>query len=628
MTVSGPAAQTGWRCSGPIAAGGTVLGIAACGQTTIWLATTAGIWQGDIGRWRAGKEIPVRASALVAADGVLVAGGSPTGILYSVDGGREWHTAWVDGTTSGVTCFAMSPCFTQDRVLLAGTAGAGILRSTDGGRHWHLANVGLTDFTVLALAPAPVCEQRAIVFAASADGVYRSPNGGRAWKRADHGLEGVCVQTFAVSPRFADDRTVYAGGEEHGIYRSVDGGDTWQTLPAAAAFGAINGLLFFDSPSGPVLIAGTGEGLLIRSTDGGESWRIVAEGWPVLSLAARSGRVYAGLNDAGLLFSDDAGMSWRLDAQLAARDITRWAVWEGGPVIAFGPSGGAWRLDSTFTWRPLSELMDLGTLFAVACSHHMGWLAATEVGLFSSNAAGAGWRLVLEPPGSRVAAIATDLAHPADLWAGADDGAIWHSDDAGRRWQRLATLGSGHPVVALEVWQQSDDARVLVAAGFAPVDARVTLWRSLDAGRTWELWLVDTTTWPRVSICPGDGAGIWVAVGSRVWDWDGGHWQSTELDDTPVTALHRVHGTTMLIVATLTSVYSTADGHTWAALPGAPAGVIDLAVTYDGAERPMLLGLAPGGAVWQLTYPCDPESGVDAWASGVRTRSSGTSRMI
>src|SRR5262245_55328677 len=109
-----------WRPCGAIARGGTVLGIALGPPEQVWLATDAGVWQRDAGRWRS-LGLPLHATALVWANGLLIAGSASGGILYSGDNGRSWYSAWVDETTSAVTCFAASPSLSSGQVLLAGT---------------------------------------------------------------------------------------------------------------------------------------------------------------------------------------------------------------------------------------------------------------------------------------------------------------------------------------------------------------------------------------------------------------------------------------------------------------------------------------------------------------------------
>src|SRR5690349_15687582 len=90
MTASALAMRDSWRRGGPIAPGGTVLGIAPGAPGQVWLATAAGIWHGDVGRWRPlGPGFPPRATALLWADGLLIAGDVPDGIRYSLDSSMD-----------------------------------------------------------------------------------------------------------------------------------------------------------------------------------------------------------------------------------------------------------------------------------------------------------------------------------------------------------------------------------------------------------------------------------------------------------------------------------------------------------------------------------------------------------
>src|SRR6478735_3707086 len=112
MTSANMILNNDWQRAGAIAPGATVLDIAVGASGRVWLATTAGIWEGEFGHWQpSGQDLPRRASALATVEGLLLAGGVPTGVIYSRDSGHTWSTASIDGTTCGITCFAVSPNF-------------------------------------------------------------------------------------------------------------------------------------------------------------------------------------------------------------------------------------------------------------------------------------------------------------------------------------------------------------------------------------------------------------------------------------------------------------------------------------------------------------------------------------
>ncbi len=129
-----------------------------------------------------------------------------------------------------------------------------------------------------------------------ANEVYRSTDGGSAWVRLHGGLpEGASVRlSLAVSPGFAADRTLFAGGERsswegEGVWRSTDRGDTWQPMwdglahlrvqsialspryvddGTLLAYSEYHDLLhYIDSPTS-----------VSRSTDRGLHWTLVATG--------------------------------------------------------------------------------------------------------------------------------------------------------------------------------------------------------------------------------------------------------------------------------------------------------------------------------------------------------------
>ena len=56
---------------------------------------------------------------------------------------------------------------------------------------------------------------------------------GRAWRESGEGLPNSAVQCLAISPSFAQDRTLFAGTEDVGLYRSLNGGRTWSPVSEA-----------------------------------------------------------------------------------------------------------------------------------------------------------------------------------------------------------------------------------------------------------------------------------------------------------------------------------------------------------------------------------------------------------
>ncbi len=290
----------------------TIFSIAAAAAGQLWLARADGLHCRQAA-WQPCTTLPLfqpLALACTADAALLLAGGVPSSIAYSGNGGSSWQLAWIDEIESPITCFAVSPRFASDRVLLAGTQHAGVLRSTDGGRHWRLSGAGLRTGSVLALLALPPWDDREMVLAATDDGVYHSPNGGRAWQRA--GLAGQVIQALSAGPA-----ALYAGSEAGEIARSSDGAASWEMLALPSATGPINCL--WSDGQNPLLLAGTADGAILYSANGGDNWQRVWTGATAISaLAADATTLYAGCADGGLLLSHDWGQTWERDLGLAA----------------------------------------------------------------------------------------------------------------------------------------------------------------------------------------------------------------------------------------------------------------------------------------------------------------------
>ena len=222
--------------------------------------------------------------------------GTHVGIYESIDGGRRWTFAGLEGDD------AMNLVRTPAGALWV--AGHGVLeRSGDGGGSWEdVRPDGLPGLDVHGFAVDPANE-RTMYAAIAGKGLYRSVDGGESFEQVSEGV-GPAVYGLAVT---ADGRVLAA--EQRGVFASEDGGTTWKNVLEESVIGLA------VSPGDERTILTTGSGIL-RSTDGGATWRKVqeiAEGaWPVAWAPSDPERAYVVGFDRKLYRSDDAGATWRI----------------------------------------------------------------------------------------------------------------------------------------------------------------------------------------------------------------------------------------------------------------------------------------------------------------------------
>ncbi len=609
-----------WQEIGIIAPGGTVFEVSSDAKGRPWIATGAGIFFRRDTAWVAlpdGQPL-ARLNALQCAGNHVIAAGVAE-IVYSTDGGSTWYKGRTAGVTEPITCLAASPRFARDRVLLAGTDGAGILRSTDGGKNWRHANFGLQGFAVMALETAPEWSRREVVFAATAQGLYRSPNAGRAWKKSDEGLGDAVVQALAVSPDFANDGTVFAGTETSGVFRSTDGGRTWHRwnhgLDGESELPPVNCLwLPLDFAARPVIVAGTGEGQIFRSRDGGQTWtQTVSREAPVLCLGAASGRLYAGLHDQGLLSSDDEGERWARDESLAARGITRLVAGVDNHLFAFGPWESIWRsTDTGETWARTAELehkRPILTLAASPQSERACLLAGTAVGLLRSDDGGRAWQTVLPEAQVTVVAFSPDFATDGRVWAGTGGtgaGDVLTSSDGGVNWSPRQSPSPGVPLTALASEGGASGVGRLVAASFDAPRGQLTVWRSGDAGQTWDQWLQESVPWPaaHLDLAGPTGKDALVCAGRSCWQSTPHGWQHILEAEAPIVRALRVPDSSDLVVLTANQLLRSTGGQNWSAFDEGleRRSLQDVVVLPSADAGQIAVGLSAGGRVWRCPY--------------------------
>ena len=112
-------------------------------------------------------------------------------------------------------------------------------------------------------------------------GVFKSTNGGINWQSANQGLpvspgyDGPSITSLAISPDFVSSRTIFASVQWKGTYRSIDAGANWQQIYSrdASAIGispsfAQDQTLFLKTYTGWT-------DLIAMSRDGGQTWEIL-----------------------------------------------------------------------------------------------------------------------------------------------------------------------------------------------------------------------------------------------------------------------------------------------------------------------------------------------------------------
>ena len=305
--------------------------------------------------------------------------------LTSSDGDR-WETTTVLAGV-GAMCIAMDPH--DPRRLYVGTFDQGLFRTRDGGEHWEPA----------AALPHPR------------------------------------VLSVAISPSDRHDglSVVLAGTEPSALFRSEDDGRTWQEMPALRDLPSAPTWSFPPRPwtshvrwiapswSDPdLLFAGIELGGVMRTTDGGRTWEDRKPGsyhdsHAILTHPTAPERVYEAAG-GGVAYSDDAGATWRP----VDEGMDRHYVWG----LAVDPADpDLWYVSATFSARHAHDRRGNAEAFISRRRGDGPW-EALDGGLPN-------------PLSVMPYALLAPLDRPGEIYAGMQDGQIYHSADRGESWRRL-----------------------------------------------------------------------------------------------------------------------------------------------------------------------------------------------
>jgi len=148
---------------------------------------------------------------------------SRVGVFKTVNGGRHWFLAGLDGLRVPVIAVDGN----DSAIVYAGTFGAGIYKSSDHGGTWSATNQGLGNLTILTLAIDPSIPNT-IYAGTGGGGVFKSVDAAGSWQAVNSGLTNPAILSVRVDP--SDSATLYASTSGGGVFKSSDAGITWSAV--------------------------------------------------------------------------------------------------------------------------------------------------------------------------------------------------------------------------------------------------------------------------------------------------------------------------------------------------------------------------------------------------------------
>ena len=319
-----------------------------------------------------------------------------------------------------------------------------------------------------------------------------------AWAGIDewttNGPDGATIRSIAFSPNYANDNTIFSGGD--GIYKSTNGGMNW-THSGLAGIGVVSIAFSPDYANDNTIFAGSGDyfgnGGIYKTTDGGQTWTYSLQNIyfhlvVVSPNYANDKTVFAGASyDNGLRKSTDGGLTWTpidnfTDMRLYsialspdyANDNTLFVCarnYPGDFIVYKSTDGG-----QTWTNQGLNSLV---RYFAVSPDYvnDQTIFAICDYAVYKSTDGGQTWIYVSStisnlwmPSG----AISPNYASDGTIFvAGSDD--IYKSNDGGQTW-----TGSGFMFTFRSVAispNYSSDNTVFAGAG--------GIYKSTNQGQDW-----------------------------------------------------------------------------------------------------------------------------------------------
>jgi len=246
-------------------------------------------------------------------------GGNDGGIYVTVNQGNTWQQRVLIPTTSGrpgsigplnTNFLAMDP--SDRKAIYFGSIDNGLLYSYDGGKNWHLVKeLGKISIKAVAVDPSSKC----IIYVASGNKVYKSTDCSRTWAQVYYDND-VVTKINTITIDYYNSANIYVGTSRGEVIKSLDRGLSWQTV---GRFDDSVEKIVISPHDSRIIFTATAKKGIHRSSDSGSSWVDLSESLKefkdsmkfrdLVVEEVKAGRILLA-NNYGLLKSDDNGDSW------------------------------------------------------------------------------------------------------------------------------------------------------------------------------------------------------------------------------------------------------------------------------------------------------------------------------
>jgi photosystem II stability/assembly factor-like uncharacterized protein len=347
--------------------------------------------------------------------------------------------------------------------VFAGTR-VGLFRTLEPGGETAPRWVRLPDVAVevLSLAVSPAYAEDRTLFAGTARGLYFSRDGGDHWEAARLPMAETMVLALYCSPNYQADGLVLAGTLEDGILYSNTRGESWSYTGVGLLDATFFSLAFSPDFARDGTVFAGAETALYYSYNGGRAWKLLAfpeEAAPVLCLAvspdfARDGTLCVGTEQSGLYRSTDRGKSWHpLSLSVGCVNALAWGTHQ---VAAKN------QVSRSESGRGDPAPTAVGVLYA-----------ATDAGLYASDDRGEHWTCLWDAPDVLSLAGSDEL-----VFAGLADEGAWLAAE-GADWRPIFTVPA-RPLLGMALSPHCDVDPVAFLYG--PQEG---IWRTVDGGLSW-----------------------------------------------------------------------------------------------------------------------------------------------